>query len=223
MNTLTKLALGLMGQWRPNPPVGESAPTLELLAPRDHGGLPLMQALRRRQSRREFSPRPLPAQTLSELLWSAAGVNRPKLGGRTAPSAMNAQEVLLYVALPEGLYLYDAGAHLLRQAVASDIRGVSGYQDFVDTAPLDLIYVADHARMALVPAGRREVYAFASAGAMAQNVYLYCASAGLATVIRGWFDARALSQAMGLGTSHQVLLAQTVGRPRRAARSADVG
>jgi nitroreductase len=174
-----------------------------------------MEALRRRQSRRAFSPRPLPAQALSDLVWAAAGVNRPGLGGRTAPSAMNAQEVLLYLALREGLYLYDPAAHLLRQAVASDVRGVSGYQDFVDTAPLDLIYVADHARMTLVPAGRREAYAFAAAGAMAQNVYLFCASAGLATVIRAWFDARALTHAMGLGTDHQILLAQTVGRPAR--------
>jgi hypothetical protein len=182
-----------------------------------------MEALRRRQSRRTFSTRPLPAQTLSDLLWAAAGVNRPKLGGRTAPSAMNAQEVLLYVAMPEGLYLYDPAAHRLRQAVASDVRSVSGYQDFVDSAPLDLIYVADHARMALVPAGRREAYAFAAAGAMAQNVYLFCASAGLATVIRGWFDARALTQAMRLGTDQQVLLAQTVGRPGRATGGAARG
>jgi SagB-type dehydrogenase family enzyme len=157
-------------------------------------------------------------QALSDLLWAAAGVNRPSLGGRTAPSAMNAQEVHLYAALAEGLYLYDPAAHRLRQAVAADVRHVSGYQDFVDSAPLDLIYVADHARMKLVPAAHREAYAFAAAGAMAQNVYLYCASAGLATVIRGWFDAAALSRAMGLDNDQQVLLAQTVGRrPGRAA------
>jgi SagB-type dehydrogenase family enzyme len=220
MNTLTKLALGLMGQLRAQAPLGSSTPTLELIAARTSGGKPLMDALRRRESRREFSPRPLPAQTLADLLWAAAGINRMKLGGRTAPSAMNAQEVLLYVALPEGLYLYDPAEHLLRQAVASDVRRVTGYQDFVDTAPLDLIYVADHARMKLVPADRREAYAFAAAGAMAQNVYLFCASAGLATVIRGWFDARALKQAMGLGPDQQILLAQTVGRPARARAAA---
>lgn len=220
MNTLTKLALGLMNQLRPRPPVGEGAPMRELPAPQVESGRPLMEALRRRQSRRAFSPRPLPAQMLSDLLWAAAGVNRPALGGRTAPSAMNAQEVLLYVALPEGLYLYDPAVHALRQAAASDVRGVSGYQDFVDTAPLDLIYVADHDRMALVPASHREAYAFAAAGAMAQNVYLFCASACLAAVIRGWFDARALARAMGLGTNHQVLLAQTVGRPGRSPSAA---
>jgi SagB-type dehydrogenase family enzyme len=155
-------------------------------------------------------------EQLADLVWAAAGINRTQLGGRTAPSAMNAQEVLLYVALPEGLYLYDPAPHVLRQVAATDVRRVTGYQDFVDTAPLDLIYVADHARMKLVPPERREAFAYAAAGAMAQNVYLYCAAAGLATVIRAWFDARALARAMCLGPDHQVLLAQTVGRRARA-------
>jgi hypothetical protein len=218
MNTLTKLALGLMGQLRPQPVLDESAPAIELPTPRTEGGKPLMQALRGRRSQREFAPQPLARPVLSDLLWAAAGVNRARLGGRTAPSALNAQEVSLYVALPEGLYLYEPAAHVLRRAAASDVRRVTGYQDFVDTAPLDLIYVADHARMALVPADRREAYAFAAAGAMAQNVYLFCASAGLATVIRAWFDARALTQAMQLPPEQHLLLAQTVGRPARAAR-----
>ena len=219
MNTLTKLALGLMGQLRPLRVLDEGAPTIELPAPRTEGGKPLMQALRLRRSQREFAPRPLPRHMLSDLLWAAAGINRPKLDGRTAPSAMHAQEVHLYVALPEGLYLYEPAAHRLRQAQASDVRRVTGYQDFVDAAPLDLIYVADHARMKLVPADRREAYAFAAAGAMAQNVYLFCASAGLATVIRGWFDGRALTQAMHLPPDQHLLLAQTVGRPARASRT----
>jgi SagB-type dehydrogenase family enzyme len=218
MNTLTKLALGLMGQLQPKPVLDEGAPTIELPAPRTEGGRPLMQALRNRHSQRDFAPRPLPRHMLSDLLWAAAGINRPRLGGRTAPSAMNAQEVSLYVALPEGLYLYDPAAHVLRQAAASDVRGVSGYQDFVDSAPLDLIYVADHARMTLVPANRREAFAFAAAGAMAQNVYLYCTSAGLATVIRAWFDAQALTRAMRLPPDQHLLLAQTVGRPAKTAR-----
>lgn len=213
MNTLTKLALGLMGQLRPEPVLEEGAPTLTLPPPHTEEGRPLMQALAQRRSEREFASQPLPRPVLADLLWAAAGINRPSLGGRTAPSALNAQEVDLYVALPEGLYLYEPEPHRLRRAVASDVRGVTGYQDFVDTAPLDLIYVANHARMKLVPADRRTPYAYAAAGAMAQNVYLYCASAGLATVIRAWFDAHALTEAMQLGTDQHVLLAQTVGRP----------
>lgn len=211
MNTLTKLALGLMGQLKAQPPTGDAAATRKLPRPKLSGGMPLMQALRLRQSQREFNPRALPAQTLSELLWAAAGINRKKLGGRTAPSAMNAQEVAVYVAIPEGLYRYEPAAHRLQLVTASDVRRVTGYQDFVDTAPLDLVYVADHSAMNLVPAGQREAYAFAAAGAMAQNVYLYCASARLATVIRAWIDRTALSRAMGLRPNHQLLLAQTVG------------
>ena len=210
MNTLTKLALGLMGQIKPRP-VPEGA-AIVLPPPRRSGGLPLMESLQRRESRREFDPAALDQQVLSDLLWAAAGINRPQVGGRTAPSAMNSQEVQLHVALPQGLFRYEPGTHGLELVVASDVRRVTGYQDFVDTAPLDLVYVADHARMSLVPAAQRDRYAFAAAGAMAQNVYLFCAGNGLATVIRAWFDASALSAAMGLNADQQLLLCQTVGR-----------
>jgi SagB-type dehydrogenase family enzyme len=214
MNTLTKMALGLIGQLKPQPAIGEAASITTLPPASKQGGLPLMQALERRQSMREFDPAPLALQTLSDLLWAAAGVNRPALGGRTAPSAMNAQEVDLYVALPNGLHRYDPPTHTLHLVSAVDVRGVTGYQDFVDTAPLDLIYVADHSRLKLVPATQREYYAYAAAGAMAQNAYLYCASEGLAAVIRAWMDRHALAQSMGLSADHSVLLAQTVGRPQ---------
>lgn len=213
MNTLTKMALGLMGQYKPQPATGDAA-TTTLPPANTTGGLPVMQTLALRQSMREFDPAPLATQTLADLLWAAAGVNRPELGGRTAPSAMNAQEVELYVALPTGLYRYAAPSHTLQLVSATDVRRVTGYQDFVDTAPLDLVYVADHTRLKLVPAAQRESYASAAAGAMAKNVYLYCASAGLATVIRAWMDRHALAQAMGLSPDHQVLLSQTVGRPK---------
>ena len=216
MNTLTKLALGLMGQLKPLPPVGDAAALRALLPPSLSGGMPLISALSIRQSLREFAPEPLPEQVLSYLLWAAGGINRHHVDGRTAPSAMNAQEVLLYVAMPQGLFLYEPKPHALRLVVASDVRRVTGNQDFVDTAPLDLVFVADHARMKLVPAAQREAYAHATAGAMAQNVYLYCASEGLATVIRAWFDRDALARAMGLQADHQLLLSQTVGAIRPA-------
>lgn len=211
MNTLTKLALGLIGRNKPLPLAGPAAATMTLLPPTREGGMPLMEALRRRQSRREFSPEPLGDQRLSDLLWAAAGVNRPDVDGRTVPSAMHSLEVEVHVALPQGLFRYDPKAHGLILEVASDVRRVTGYQDFVDNAALDLIFVADHSRMKLVPAARRQPYAFAAAGAMSQNVYLYCASAGLATVVRAWFDHAALARTMGLGDDHELMLAQTVG------------
>ncbi|MDH4480464.1 MAG: SagB/ThcOx family dehydrogenase [Rhodoferax sp.] len=214
MNMLTKLAQGLIGQYKPVAAIADSTHTTRLPAVNPTGGLPLMQALAQRHSVREFDPAALSDQTLSDLLWVAAGVNRPTLGGRTVPSAMNGQEVDVYAALPDGLFRYDPPSHSLHLITPVDVRRVTGYQDFVDTAPMDLVFVADHARMKLVPASRREAYAFAVAGAMAQNVALYCASAGLGAVIRAWFDRSALEQALGLGSDQQVLLAQTVGKPR---------
>jgi len=186
MNTMTKLALGLMGRLRPAPPKGEAATAIAL-----------------------------PLQMLSDLLWAAYGVNRAG-SGRTAPSALNCQEVDVFVALPQGAYRYDAAANALQLAAAADLRGITGYQDFVDEAPLDLVFVADHARMAMVPVAQRESYASAAAGAIAQNVYLYCAGSGLATVIRAWIDRAAIADALGLTHDQQVLLAQTVGFPKGA-------
>ena len=214
MSTLTKFALGVMGQLRPRPAKGESRATIKLPAPDRRGGLPLMQALAKRRSTREFARKALPLPVLSSLLWAAFGVNR-RGGGRTAPSAIDAQEIDVYVALPDGAYLYDARSHSLRLVAASDLRRITGYQDFVDEAPLDLVYVADQSRMKMVPVGQRESYASAAAGAITQNVYLYAASVGLATVIRAWIDRPAIADALGLSHDQQVLLSQTVGYPRR--------
>ncbi len=214
MNTLAKFALGVMGQLRPRPAMGKSRPSIKLPAPDKRGGIALMQAIAKRRSSREFSPRPLPKPILSSLLWAGFGVNR-RSGGRTAPSAIDAQEIDVYVALPDGAYLYDAKAHSLRLIAPNDVRRITGYQDFVDEAPLDLIYVADHARMRMVPVAQRESFASASAGAIAQNVYLYAASTGLTTVIRAWIDRAAIADALGLTHDQQVLLSQTVGYPKR--------
>ena len=213
MNTLTKLALGLIGQNKPVPLNRPGAMRMLLPPPNRLGGMPLMEALLHRQSQRKFSTQPLAEQVLSDLLWAAAGVNRPDDGGRTAPSALHSQEVDLHVVLPSGLYFYDPTQHALSLALASDVRRITGYQDFVDQAALDLIFVADYSRMKLVPAASRRSYAFTCAGAMAQNVYLFCASAGLSTVVRAWFDHAALSGVMGLSPDHELLLSQTVGHP----------
>ena len=210
MSTLTKLALGAMGQWRPKPARGNATPKISLPAPDKSGGMPLMEAIARRRSMREFSRKELPLPLLANLLWAANGINRPD-GGRTAPSAMNTQEIDIYVALASGAYLYDTKANELQLVAGNDVRRVTGYQDFVDEAPLDLVYVADHGRMKLVPVSSRESFASAAAGAIAQNVYLFAAGNGLATVIRAWIDREAIANALGLPHDHQVLLSQTVG------------
>jgi nitroreductase len=213
MNMLAKLALGAMGQLRPKPVKGDATPQIALPAPEKTGGLPLMEALAARQSRREFAPKELPLQMLANLLWAANGISRDD-GRRTAPSAMNAREIDIYVALPSGAYLYDARGNALQLVAGSDIRRVTGYQDFVDEAALDLVYVADHSRMTLIPVSVRESYASVAAGAIAENVYLFAAASGLATVLRAWVDREAIAGALGLSHDQQVLLSQTVGFPK---------
>jgi SagB-type dehydrogenase family enzyme len=210
MSTLTKLALGMMGRLRPRPVRGDASKTIALPAPQKEGGMPLMEAISKRRSDREFASTKLPLPTLSNLLWAAYGVNRPE-GGRTAPSALNAQEVDLYVALPSGAYFYNAPTNSLQLVVSSDLRRITGYQDFVDEAPLDIIFVADYSRTKLVPVGLRESYAAVAAGAISQNLYLFAASNGLATVIRAWIDREAIANALGLSHDQQVLLSQTLG------------
>ncbi len=213
MSTLTKLALGAMGRLRPKPAQGNATARIALPAPDKTGGMPLMEVIAARHSARAFSPVELPLPMLANLLWAAFGINRAD-GGRTAPSAINAQEIDVYVALPSGAYLYDAAANALQLVAGSDLRRVTGYQDFVDEAALDLVYVADHSRMKLVPAASRESYASVAAGAITENVYLFAAGNGLSTVIRAWIDRDAIANALGLGHDHQVLLSQTVGFPK---------
>ncbi|MGE0363290.1 MAG: nitroreductase family protein [Vicinamibacterales bacterium] len=221
MSTLGKLALGAMGRLRPRPATGDSTPLIPLPDPSRQGGPGLFDTLAARHSTRAFAPTPLPPQMLSDLLWAANGVNRPG-GGRTAPSALDAQEIDVYVALPEGAYRYDPAAHVLRLTAGRDLRRITGYQDFVDDAPLDLVYVADHARMRMVPAGQRSAYAHVAAGAVAQNVYLFAAARGLATVIRAWIDREALAEALGLTPDQHVLLSQTIGFPAEGEGHGDV-
>jgi nitroreductase len=214
MTTVGKVVLGMMGRLRPTPATGDRASTIALPKVDLHGGMPLMEALAARRSSREFAPEPLPLPLLAGVLWAAFGINRPD-GGRTAPTAINAQEIDVFVALPNGAYLYDAAKNALTMVASTDVRRVTGYQDFVDEAPVDLVYVTDHARMRMVPAAQRQLYSSAAAGAICQNVYLYAAAHGLAAVIRAWIDRDAIAEALGLTHDQQVLFSQTVGYPRR--------
>jgi SagB-type dehydrogenase family enzyme len=177
-------------------------------------GRPLMQVLKDRSSTRAFSLEKLPAQVLSNLLWAAFGVNRPDSGKRTAPSAMNRQEIDIYVATAEGLYVYDAKAHQLNPVLRDDVRAQTGTQAFVKDAPLNLVYVADLAKTRS-DSPDRDMYVAADAGFIAQNVYLFCASEGLATVVRGSVDRAALAKVMGLRPDQRIILAQTVGYPKK--------
>ena len=187
---------------------------IELPKPRMEGGMPLFQALKSRQSGREFGAERLPLPVLSNLLWAAWGVNRPD-GRRTAPSASNRQEVDVYLAMADGLYLYEPGPHRLKFVLGSDLRAKAGTQAFVGEAPLNLIYVADYAKMATAKPEDRPVWAAAGTGFIGQNVYLFCASEGLVTVFRALLDRDALGKAMNLRSDQHITYAQTVGYPRK--------
>lgn len=190
------------------------AEVIQLPAAQTMGGMPLMQALQARHSTREFSPRPLPAQVLSDLLWAAQGVNRPQTGKRTAPSARDWREIDVYLAQADGVFIYEPNTHALRKVLDRDVRALTGRQDFPAEAPVNLVYVADARRMPDADQAQREFYAAADTGFIAQNVYLFCASSGLAVVVRGALDKEALAVALGLGPQQWVTLAQTVGYPK---------
>jgi nitroreductase len=209
-------ALALVGALFAARPVAAQAPErIELPAAQTEGGKPLMQALKARRTTRAFSAEALPQQVLANLLWAAFGVNRPDTGGRTAPSARNWQEIDVYVARQDGLYVYEAGPHALRRVIAQDVRAAIGGQEHSRTAPVTLIYVADDARMGTAGAETRAFYSAADTGFVAQNVYLFCASEGLGTVVFATIDRERLAQAMGLKAGQRITLAQSVGLPRR--------
>jgi len=192
---------------------GQELKPVQLLEPQMDTGRPLMQVLKDRGSSRAFNTEKLPKQVLSNLLWAAFGVNRPDSGKRTAPSAMNWQEIDIYVASADGLYLYDAKEHTLKPVLSEDIRALTGRQPFVQEVPVNLVYVADFSRMGKAEVDDKVFYSAADTGFISQNVYLYCASEGLATVVRGLVDRPALAKAMRLRPDQRVILSQSVGYP----------
>lgn len=184
-------------------PLSIPAQDIVLPAPVKTGGMPLMEALNKRVSTREFSVADLDNQTLSNMLWAAWGYNREDK--RTAPSANNKQEISLYVVLKSGAYLYDAKANKLVQKAKGDVRKSVGKQDFVATAPVNIVFVEDKSKQ-----GSGAV----DCGFISQNIYLFCASENLATVVRGFFDAKDVKEALKLEDNLQPLLTQTVGKKK---------
>jgi len=196
------------------PSLGATGSTvLELPPPRTEGGKPLIQALKLRRSIREYSDRPLPVQVLSDLLWAAFGINRPS-GDRTAPYWRHIMVIDVYAAMTDGVWLYEPKRHVLLPHLPTDIRAQTGLQDFVANAPLNLVYVAHGERMRDIPANERRLYASVDSGFIGQNVYLFCASEGLATVFRGAVDYEKLNRTLQLEADQFVTFAQTVGYPR---------
>ena len=193
--------------------IAQELKPIELPPPRAEGGMPLTAALKLRRSTREYSDRSLPPQTLSDLLWAAFGINRPS-GDRTAPYWRHIMVIDIYVAMANGIWIYEPKAHALLPHLPGDIRAQTGLQDFVATAPLNLVYVAHGERMTDISPDDRRLYASVDTGFIGQNVYLFCASEGLATVFRGAVDYPKLARALRLPEQQFVTFAQTVGYAR---------
>ena len=191
----------------------EDAAARPLPAPRSSGGMPLIDALKLRRSTRAYSERALEPQVLSDLLWAANGVNRPS-GDRTAPYWRHIMVIDIYAAMADGVWLYVPDTHALVLHAKADLRAELGTQDFVGVAPLDLVYVAHGERMTDVGPEERRLFASADACFIGQNVYLFCASEGLATVFRGSANQAKLGAALNLPEGQFVTFAQTVGYPQ---------
>jgi hypothetical protein len=197
----------------PNVALAEQPKPRSLPPARGEGGLPLIAALQRRRSSREYSDRLVSMQVLSDLLWAAFGINRPN-GDRTAPYWRHIMVIDVYAAMADGVWLYEPKAHALVSHLPDDVRAQTGTQDFVATAPLNLVYVAHGERMTDMSPEQRRLYASVDTGFIGQNVYLYCASEGLATVFRGAVDFAKLDRVLRLPDQQFVTFAQTVGYPR---------
>ena len=185
---------------------------IQLPEPDKTGGMPLMEALNNRHSTRKFATDEIDPQLLSDMLWAAWGINS-KDGKRTAPSSMNRQEIDIYVATPDGLYLYNAKSNELKTILTEDIRPLCGVQSFVATAPLNFIYVADLDKLKTDHFDNAPSDSYANCGFIAQNVYLFCASEGLGCVVRGSIDKESLGNKMKLRPHQKILLGQTIGYP----------
>ena len=199
--------------------------TIQLPAPQMAGGKPVMNALALRQTSRDFASTDLPKQTLSNLLWAAWGINRKEGNLRTAPSAADWQEIELYVVMKDGTYVYDAVTNTLKPVVSGDLRALTGVQPFVKDVPVTLVYVSDAKKM-VYPPGLPQIFidlaekekanmTWADAAVIAENVYIFCASAELATGLRQAIDKPPLAEALKLDADQTVIMAQCVGFPKK--------
>lgn len=169
------------------------------------GGMPLHEAMAARQSSRDISPDSnISKQDLSNMLWAAWGITHD--GKRTVATALNKQELSIYIITAEAIQRYDAESNSIILVKKGDFRSLAGMQDFAKAAPLNIVFVADSQKQ------DKALFQAYAAGAASQNVYLYCASAGLKTVLRASFDKEKLADALGLNAAQQVLFVQTVGK-----------
>ena len=185
-----------------------NAQDIKLVPPQKKGGMPLMEALANRKTNRDFTQQELTSQQLSNLLWAAVGVNRPD-GRRTAPTARNAQQIEVYVLNKKGAYLYLPDEHTLKLVADGDHRKIGASQERFQECPLMLIFVANYDKMKGFNEEAKAMYEDTDAGNVSQNVYLYCASEGLATCALGSIHRDKLQEL--LKYNGKAILGQSVG------------
>lgn len=190
--------------------MAQSSEMVGLPSPHKQGGKPLMQALNERHSKRQYVEKDLNDQQLSDLLWAAYGINRQD-GKRTAASANNKQEVDIYLATSKGVFFYNALENELKKISSDDLREQTGRQPFVKTAALNLIYVVNKNKASGNDDHSKLICGSICIGAISQNVYLYCASEGLGSVVRAMVDKDKLTGILKLNSSQEIVLTQTVG------------
>ena len=192
----------------------DAAEPLELIhlpPPQTDGGMPLMQALSNRMSTKQFAEQAIPLDQISNLLWAAFGINRPQSGKRTAATAVNCQDIDVYVVLENAAYVYQAKSHRLIPVVNRDVRSFAATQEYAEAAPVNLVYVSDYSRMPDRFLDKKPIYAAFHAGSISQNVYLYCASAGLGAVVRDSVDRASLREVLNLREAQEIVMTQSVG------------
>ncbi|HOY39653.1 MAG: SagB/ThcOx family dehydrogenase [Bacteroidales bacterium] len=194
--------------------IAQEVTRIDLPEPVMSGGKPLMDVFKSRCSQRSFSNQELTLQSISNLLWAANGINRPDSKKRTAPTAMNDQEIEVYLANKDGVYVYLPEEHAIELVESGDLRGKFGIQGFVKDAPVILIYVADYKKMSsLMSKEDKDFYAATDVGFVSQNVYLFCASEGLATVVLGMVSRDSAAKSINLDSGKKIMLTQCVGYP----------
>ncbi|HAN17779.1 MAG: hypothetical protein A2X13_08495 [Bacteroidetes bacterium GWC2_33_15] len=183
----------------------------KLPEPDKTGGKPLMQVLNERQSSRDFIDKDLTRQQLSDLLWAAYGINRPDAGKHTIPTSRNVQDMEIYVTTKDGAFLYLPKEHALQKVLDNDIRELTGKQDFVKVAAVNLVYVSDFSKAGNGSDEVKTMTAATHCGFIGQNVYLYCASEGLISVFRAYIDNAEIAKVLNLSETKHVIYCQTVG------------
>ncbi len=187
---------------------------VNLPKPEKEGGKALMEALNERQSSRSYADKQLSKQQLSNILWAAFGINRPESGKRTAPTSHDVRDIEVYAVMKSGAFLYLPKQNALKKIVDKDIRNVTGKQEFVKSAALNLVYVSDFNKYDSDNEDALKMTAGTHCGFIGQNVYLYCASEGLNSVFRAWIDNDLIHEKLNLPEHKHVIYSQTVGFPK---------